>query len=681
MDFYEILGKLNNVDIKGDSQAYARCPAHNDQHNSLSIGVGDNKRILLHCHAGCTTDSILSAIGLTTKDLFPNQSSLQKSWKKRVCSYDYTDESGTFLNQKTRWIDEDGNKSFSWSHKEDGEWKKGRNGRKVLYNLPAVIKADTVYLVEGEKDVETLKSNGLTATTAPDGAGTGKWSTDYDRYLSGKSVIVIPDNDEIGRNFSEKVARSVSCVATVTLLDLREEWPTLKEHGDITDLIEQYGAETVLKKLSSLIQNTSVYNADDQIQRPSFFDGNTFLFNVMADYLVRQHGACKIHDVVHVYDDGIYKPGEAILHGHMIKLVPRLSDARRREVFKYIKISLDTPVKEVSPPHLIPFRSKIYDIQHDCFINYSPEYVFLNRFPYNYDPEAPAAPLVDATINAIAGENLDVVALILEAFGNCFYLLNAYRGTVMFYGQSGNNGKSTLLNMLLQMIGRENASFLTLQDMAERFRLIDIYGKAINVCDDNGDQFISDSSVFKRVSTGGTVTAEKKGQDAISFVPFAKCFFAMNSLPAVSDKSKAYFSRLLLIPLNADFSKSGDKDVSLKDRKWTDEEMAYLTRLSMEGLKRLIAQGDFTRPECVTNALEQYEIENNPVLAFLEDHNVIQQPTATAYQQFRNWCMDNGHKPVTQTKFSREVCKRTGLTTGSLYVPAYNSNARCFVKG
>lgn len=399
---------------------------------------------------------------------------------------------------------------------------------------------------------------------------------------------------------------------------------------------------------------------------PDFYgERGKFLHNVMGDYLIQTCGACKINGAVHIYDNGIYRPGEDILHGYMLRLIPDLSDAKRREVFKYIKVSLDTPVKKLSPPNLIPFRSKVYDVKENRFMEYSPDMVFLNRFPYDYDPSAPAVTLVDETLSDIACSDQDVIRLILESFGNCFYMLNAFRGSVMLYGPSGSNGKSTLLNMLAQLVGRENASFLSLQDTAERFRLIEIYGKVANIGDDIPDAYLPDSSKFKKLVTGETVMGERKGQDPISFKPYAKMFFAMNALPPVSDKSKAFFSRVLLIPLNNDFSRSEKKNVSLKDRTWTENEMAYLTRISIEGLKRLLQQGEFTRPACVTEAVQQYELENNPVAMFLKEYESIAgKPTSKVYSDFKYWCWDNGHKNImAQVKFVREVRAVTGFAT------------------
>ena len=399
-------------------------------------------------------------------------------------------------------------------------------------------------------------------------------------------------------------------------------------------------------------------------QIPEFFEGRKFLHNVMGDYLMEKYGVCKINGSIHIYDNGIYRQGEEALHGYMLQLIPTLTDARRKEVYKYIKVNLKTPVKQVSPPHLIPFATKIYDLQNDRFLDYGPEYVFLNRFPYDYKPEAPVCETVTGVISRIAGGDQEIIDLLYEAMGNCFYLLNSYRGAIMLYGPNGNNGKSTLLNLISQLVGMENASFLSLQDTAERFKLIGLYGKAVNIGDDISSNYIPDTERFKMLVTGGTVSAEHKGQDPVHFKPYAKLFFALNGLPPVSDKSKAYFSRVLLIPLTQDFSKN--KDVTLKDKQWSQEEMEYLTRLAIDGLKRLINQGDFTRPECVVEALADYEAENNPVNGFLEEYGKIDgKPTELVYYDFCRWCERNGHRNVpTRTRFTREVTQQTGMISG-----------------
>ena len=113
-----------------------------------------------------------------------------------------------------------------------------------------------------------------------------------------------------------------------------------------------------------LTETTAVGSAD----LPSFYGENgKFMHNIMGDYLIERYGVCKINGTIHIYDNGVYMPGEEALHGIMVDLLPNLSDAKRREVFKYVKVCRKTPVKELSPPHLIPFRHKIYNLKSGNF--------------------------------------------------------------------------------------------------------------------------------------------------------------------------------------------------------------------------------------------------------------------------------------------------------------------------
>lgn len=684
MTLEEFLFRLKGV--KGSGNQYsALCPAHDDHDQSLSVCRREDGGAVVNCHAGCSKEAITAALGLTVSDLYnsPKPDRVQSPMRlgKAVAWYDYTDIDGRFLNQKTRWVKADGKKTFTWRHKDShGNWVKGHQGKPVLYNLPVLKEAPVILVVEGEKDVETLKAHKIPAVCGAHGAGKDKWLPQYTEALKGKAVVVIQDNDDVGKQFAIETCNALYGTAkSIKLVDLAKVWQELPEHGDITDLMEHMG-EDGLTAVIKLAKDDKEYQPQEAgPSLPSFFDGRKFLHHVMGDYLIKKFGVCKINDSVHIYDNGIYRQGEEILHGHMVSLIPDLTDAKRKEVYKYIKVNLKTPVKKVSPPHLIPFATKIYDLKNDRFLDYGPEYVFLNRFPYDYKPDAPVCETVTGVISRIAGGDQEIIELLYEAMGNCFYLLNSYRGAVMLYGPNGNNGKSTLLNLISQLVGAENASFLSLQDTAERFKLIGLYGKAVNIGDDISSNYIPDTERFKMLVTGGTVSAEHKGQDPIHFKPYAKLFFALNGLPPVSDKSKAYFSRVLLIPLSQDFSKN--KDVSLKDKQWSQAEMEYLTCLAMDGLKRLICQGDFTRPECVVEALADYEAENNPISGFLEEYGRIEgQPTELVYFDFCRWCEKNGHKNVpTRTRFAREVIQQTGMVSVSIRHEYFGGNTgRCF---
>lgn len=204
------------------------CPAHDDQNPSLSLSEGADGRALLWCHAGCSSDAVLAALGLTTADLYERTNGHGHSMDI-VATYDYTDEAGELLYEVVRLVP----KSFR-QRRPDGaggwSWRLG-DTRRVLYRLPQVVAAvaagDTVFVVEGERDADRLAAAGFTATCNPGGAG--KWRGEYDPVLSGAHVVVVADRDPAGYRHALDVHRHLHGVAA----DIRTVEPAVGK--DVTD--------------------------------------------------------------------------------------------------------------------------------------------------------------------------------------------------------------------------------------------------------------------------------------------------------------------------------------------------------------------------------------------------------------------------------------------------------------
>ena len=154
-------------------------------------------------------------------------------------TYDYTDENGQLVYQAVRKRP----KTFRQRQPDGkGGWDWNLSGvRRVLYKLPELLAADqgrAVFVVEGEKDVETLMSQGYIATCNPGGAG--KWRDDYSETLKGRNVVLIPDNDATGLKHVYEAAVSLhkSC-SSVKIIQL----PNLQEKGDVTDWFEGGGSK------------------------------------------------------------------------------------------------------------------------------------------------------------------------------------------------------------------------------------------------------------------------------------------------------------------------------------------------------------------------------------------------------------------------------------------------------
>lgn len=260
---YRFLAKLDGVRPQGADRWSARCPCRNDDSNpSLSIR-DENGNIGVYCHRGngCNFEQICSAVGVKPSELFADSPSKdfsrekktkkQKS-KKLVKAYKYYDENGEFVYEKLRYVTEDGKKTFLQRRPHPdipGDFIYSLDGiRKVIYNLPQVLRAvkdgDPVYVVEGEKDADTLMSMGFVATTGPSGAGSGKWESHFNEWLTGAIVEIIADNDDPGISYASEVYAAlkehgcqVSLVKSPNHKDFTDHHEAGLKLGDLVDVI------------------------------------------------------------------------------------------------------------------------------------------------------------------------------------------------------------------------------------------------------------------------------------------------------------------------------------------------------------------------------------------------------------------------------------------------------------
>ncbi|HEY1599246.1 MAG TPA: hypothetical protein VGG64_06565 [Pirellulales bacterium] len=243
----EILRHFEGVKPAGKDRWKARCKSHDDDTASLCIGLGEGGRILVHCQAGCAFDEVINAAGIDKRDLAPPKTNGHaKPTNARdtiVAEYPYHDESGVLLFQAVRY---DPKKFRQRRPDGNGGWVSDLKGvRRVLYRLPELLAADptaTVFVPEGEKDVDRLRRLSLVATCNPMGAG--KWRDEYSDHLRGRHVVILEDNDDAGRKHTQQVVRSLQGVAaSVRVLAL----PDLPPHGDVSDWLNNGGTGAELR--------------------------------------------------------------------------------------------------------------------------------------------------------------------------------------------------------------------------------------------------------------------------------------------------------------------------------------------------------------------------------------------------------------------------------------------------
>lgn len=177
--------------------------------------------------------------------------------RRQVATYDYHNEAGTLVYQVVRYAP----KGFSqrcpngqggWLWKLDGV-------RRLPYALPELIAAvktgDTIFIPEGEKDCRILQQRGLVATTNSEGAG--NWHNHFAEFFRGAQVVLLPDNDDEGRQHIAKVSRNL---APVVKWLKRVELPGLPKHGDVSDWLK---AGHTVDELLALVDKAPIIRPED----------------------------------------------------------------------------------------------------------------------------------------------------------------------------------------------------------------------------------------------------------------------------------------------------------------------------------------------------------------------------------------------------------------------------------
>ena len=446
------------------------------------------------------------------------------------------------------------------------------------------------------------------------------------------------------------------------ILNLQSNGFTKDECRECIRLINKY---VFTDKLSDSEIDTIL--RDDAFNAPIFFENKTFLFDKFAQYLKNEYHIVKINGQLHIYNNGVYDYAQKSIETKMIDKIPTLTAQRRTEVMKYLDLICEDV--EQSEANYIAFKNGIYDIVTDELIPYTPDIILTNRINHNYNDNA-YDKLADTTLDKLSCNDNEVRALLEECIGYCFYRRNELGKAFILTGDKA-NGKSTFLDLIKYILGEGNISALDLRELGDRFSTAMLFGKLANVGDDIGDEFMQGSavSIFKKIVTGNRVKAEQKGKDPFEFNPYIKLLFSANDMPRMRDKTGAVLRRLVMIPFNATFTKEDeDYDPFIKYKLISEDSIEYLILLGIQGLKRVLHNNEFTVSQKVTNVLTEYEEENNPVIAFINEVGVdaiVNQPTTDVYLRYSTFCSQSQLQALSKIAFSKSINKKLGTNTVS----------------
>lgn len=283
-----VLSVLEGARSTGEGRWQACCPAHDDNKASLSIGRGDSQPIILFCHAGCAYKDIVAELQELGVQLSPKSSRDGKGIIE--ATYDYHNEDGSYAYSKIRSFPK---RFWIGRRNESGRFSRGMGSvDPTLYRLVELVRTpldEIVFIPEGEKDCDRLAGLGLIATTSPFGGGSGskKWRQEFNESFKGRTVIILPDNDDAGQSYSDQVRVNLTAYAKkLAVLNL----PGLGEKEDVSDWLRKgHTKEELLRLASNELAPKSTSTSTEEWGAPAplaeDFSPKPFPRDVLPDWL------------------------------------------------------------------------------------------------------------------------------------------------------------------------------------------------------------------------------------------------------------------------------------------------------------------------------------------------------------------------------------------------------------
>ena len=700
MTLDELLSLLEKV--RKTSGGYeARCPSHDDRTASLSISEGEGGKILLKCHAGCPTEQICESLSIAFKDLFPQKiTTKRRKTKKRakiIARYTYHDEQGAALFQVVKAE----NKSF-YQRSPDGKggWKLGLCGAKLVpYQLPDLVATpveETVFVVEGEKDADNLRTQSLHATCNPGGAG--KWRHQFSRWFKGRKVAILPDNDDPGRAHAEQVAKYLfDVVASVKMVEL----PGLEPKGDVSDWLASGG---MAGQLEQIVAETPDW-------KPTKPQTTTFLHTTdlgNSERFIEQHGkdvkwwpqrgqwliwdgkrwqvdeAGRIIELAKKTIKSIYKEAEtAEKHNGVVliggeptkneKTAARVlrSHAKASQAAARIKamLLLSTTVDVVfekqldANPWILTVDNGTLDLRTGklrphCRDDYCTRLV---TTPFNEDA---CAPRWESFLNQTMKGDKELKEFLQRSVGYALTGSTSEQCLWFLYG-TGANGKSTFLTVVRALLEDGLSKQLNFGDLEAKntndhpTRFARLVGARLVTATESDQGCKLAEPIIKDMTGGEPLAARFMRRDFFEFIPAFKLWIAGNYKPVIRGADEGIWRRIKLVPFT--FHVAEDDRIEDLPEKIVAEELPGILAWAVRGCLDWQREG-LGKPAAVTEATDEYRTEMDVLGEFITDccivNDEIKSSSNEIYRTYQDWCEAGGRRAWTQTTFSLRLRER-----------------------
>lgn len=633
--------------------------------------------------------------------------------------YYYTDRKGNFIYGKHRYDFQDGNKAYVpviRVNKQLKEVKKKdalfetysdifENLPRVVYNLPRVSKSEIVFFVEGEKCSDRLqeeinkqaekKNKHLEkwASTTIYETTKSEWNIDYSEQLSGKIVIIIPDNDEPGRKFSIRAYSALKKSSRVSIVNI----PGLGEKEDIFDFFESGKGwddfyNIVIKEipelgLNDIDRSKDFCNQYSDLVRHSNISGylvwsgrNWEPNENKVIEMIKAFSMQKYDSLMKKYEEDKERNKE------FKKMASKVSSERAvRSILNLSKSDSSIAIKESSldeNKNLLNLKNATYDLMSHRIYKHSQDDNLTILLSYNYEQSA-KCPTWETFLDRVFKSDSSLISYIQKMIGYTLTGETKLQNWFFMYG-SGRNGKSVFAETLSKLLGDYGTKIRTESIMSKDYvsggdtpnpEVAKLRGKRFVLASEVSDGHKLNEALVKDITGGDTISARFLNQNSFEFSPQCKLWMYGNHKPVVKGTDDGIWRRIKLIPFNVTIPEN-EVDPLLIDK--LTNELPGILNWAIDGLKQL--QKDsylIDEPEIIKKETKSYREEMDIIGLFLKDcdftfDSSLKYPCKDVYQSYTEYCKENGfyvlsHRRVSDYLKSKGVVSEAGTGNQKSY--------------
>jgi putative DNA primase/helicase len=373
----------------------------------------------------------------------------------------------------------------------------------------------------------------------------------------------------------------------------------------------------------------------------------------MAEIIREKYQIINSANKYYQYTNGYYreiKPEQVRLH--ILKNFKKVNMYKVKETEYFLQSLAYIDPCRINATHLLNLKNGMFDINTYTLYPHSPDLYSTIRLEVEFTKDAKCERWVKTIDEILDHESGQVLQ---EFFGLCLTKETKYEKALVCLGE-GANGKSVVLGVLGELLGKDNYSAIPLESFCKSYYIAKLFGKLANISTEASATGEIYDSIFKSIISGDAVDADAKYGHPFTFRPFCKLVLATNNLPRVDDRTNAFYRRMIVLEFKRQF-KEEEQNKNLRTELLSEVNGIFLWAL--EGLRGLRQRDRFQISESMKEAIAQYRKENNPVIPFVEEMCVLDQGYHVSkkdlYEVYGNWCKEGNYKPLSKIKFGREL--------------------------